>query len=108
LTYVSTGDKFVINKGLDVPYGTLNVSNISAVTWTGLYTANVIESVSNLYYTNNRVYANVTSLLSTYTGNIHAGNVTTTGAIEYGNVSAGTKIIQIYNAVTNSLDTIFV
>ena len=108
LTYVYPDDKFVINKGLDVLYGTLNVANISAVTWSGLYTANVIESASNLYYTDDRVYANVTALLSEYTGNIHAGNVTTTGAIEYGNVSSGTKVIQVYNSVTNSLDTIFV
>jgi hypothetical protein len=43
-----------------------------------LTTANVAESTSNLYYTNTRVYGNVIALLPTYTGNVNAGNVTTT------------------------------
>jgi hypothetical protein len=43
-----------------------------------LTTANVIESTSNLYYTNARVYSNVASMLSTFTGNVNAGNITTT------------------------------
>ena len=42
-----------------------------------VYTANVMESVSNLYYTNDRVYANVIALLPEYTGNIKAANITT-------------------------------
>jgi len=39
-----------------------------------LTTANIAES-GNLYYTNARVYSNVTSLLPTYTGNVGASNV---------------------------------
>jgi len=38
--------------------------NISANSWFGLYTANVIETAGNLYYTNARVYANVIGLLN--------------------------------------------
>jgi len=37
---------------------------ISANIWQGIYTANVIESTSNLYFTNARVYANVSPLLA--------------------------------------------
>ena len=88
-------------------------ANVSYITSTisssvsGLTTANVTEVASNLYYTNARVYANVTSLLPTYTGNITAGNIATTGVVSYGNVTAGPKVVQIYNSATNSLDTIF-
>ena len=39
-----------------------------------LTTANIAES-GNLYYTNARVYSNVTFLLPTYTGNVGASNV---------------------------------
>jgi hypothetical protein len=53
----------------------ISVNRISANIWANLYTSNVIESASNLYYTNARVFANVVSLLSTYTGNINASNI---------------------------------
>jgi len=39
-----------------------------------LTTANVVE-LTNLYYTNARVYSNVISLLPNYTGNISVGNI---------------------------------
>jgi len=67
--------------------GNINASNInitgriSANIWSGIFTANVTESASNLYYTDARVYANVVSLLSTYTGNLSAGNLNITGGI---------------------------
>ena len=50
LTYRSTGDKFEFNKSLDV-IGTLTAATVYANVWNNLYTANVIESASNLYYT---------------------------------------------------------
>ena len=40
----------------------------------GLNTANISE-LTNLYYTNARVYTNVVALLPTYTGNISADNI---------------------------------
>ena len=104
-TYNSGNDKFVINKGIDVLNGTINATNISATTWTGIYTANVSESASNLYYTNSRVYSNVISALPTYTGNSGStlttgnqpyitslgtlANLTVTGNITAGNIFAG-------------------
>ena len=39
---------------------------ISATTWIGISTANVIEIGSNIYYTNARVYSNVIGILSNY------------------------------------------
>lgn len=41
-------------------------NSISANVWSGLYTANVIES-SSLYFTNARVYSNISPLLNTNT-----------------------------------------
>jgi filamentous hemagglutinin len=77
----------------------ISAGNISATTWLNLYTANVIESGNSIFYTNARVLSNITaylaanpqggtfananvsSLLSTYTGNLAAGNLILTGGI---------------------------
>jgi len=40
----------------------ITVTKITANIWNGLYTANVIETASNLYFTNARVFANVTQM----------------------------------------------
>ena len=64
LKYRSTGDKFEFNKSLDVQ-GTLTANgwaNLYAANVIGLTTANVVE-LTNLYYTNARVYSNVIPLL---------------------------------------------
>jgi hypothetical protein len=45
--------------------GNITVSTITANVWQGLYTANVIETAGNLYFTNARVYANIAPLLTT-------------------------------------------
>ena len=78
----------------------LSTNNISSLNWIGLYTANVIETSGNLYFTNARVYSNVISLLSTYTGNINAGNITMTG----GSVT-GANLISANNIFTGNLTT---
>jgi hypothetical protein len=59
----------------------LSTNNISSLNWIGLYTANVIETSGNLYFTNARVYSNIVSTLATYNGNINAGNIITGGAL---------------------------
>jgi hypothetical protein len=59
----------------------ISANNISATNWLNLYTANVIETAGNLYFTNTRVYSNVISLLPTYTGNLSVGNLNVTGGI---------------------------
>ena len=64
LKYRSTGDKFEFNKSLDVQ-GILTANgwaNLYAANVIGLTTANVVE-LTNLYYTNARVYSNVIPLL---------------------------------------------
>ncbi len=48
-----------------VTTNTLVTTRITANIWNGLYTANVIESPTNLYYTNARVVSAVTPLLTT-------------------------------------------
>jgi hypothetical protein len=52
----------------NVNAGNVNVNRISSNIWTGLYTANIIESSSNLFYTNTRVYSNIIQLLPTLAG----------------------------------------
>ena len=42
---------------------TIFTNEITSNIWNGIYTANVLESASNLYFTNARVYANVQPLL---------------------------------------------
>jgi hypothetical protein len=42
---------------------TIIANVVTSSIWNGIYTANVIESPNNLYYTNTRVYANVKPLL---------------------------------------------
>ena len=77
----------------------ISTNNISSLNWIGLYTANVIESGNSIFYTNARVLSNVTAYLAanpqggtygnanvgayltTYTGNIAAGNLILTGGI---------------------------
>ena len=58
ITYVNTGDKFVISKTTEIR------GNISADAWLNLYTSNVIES-TNQYFTNVRVLQAVNPLLTT-------------------------------------------
>ena len=73
----------------------LSTNNISSLNWIGLYTANVIETSGNLYFTNARVYSNIVSTLATYTGNIFAGNLTTGGAL--GGSITGANLISANN-----------
>ena len=47
----------------------ISANNISATNWLNLYTANVVETASNLYFTNARVYSNILALLPTLAGN---------------------------------------
>jgi len=58
LLYKVVGDKFEINKNFTVN------GAITANTWTGLYTSNVIEN-TNQFFTNTRVLQAVTPLLTT-------------------------------------------
>ena len=60
---------------------TITANTITANVWNRLYTANVIETSSNLYFTNARVYANVIALLPQYTGNLQLGNLAITNRI---------------------------
>ena len=90
-----TATSIVINTSVANSYttaGNVNAGNVIATThqgniWLGIYTANVLESASNLYYTNARVYSNVIALLPTLAGSgitIQANgriSATTTGTV---------------------------
>jgi hypothetical protein len=74
----------------------ISTNNISSFNWIGLYTANAIESASNLYYTNARVFA----ALSSGTG-VNYSN--TTGVISIGqNVSPNASVTFANLIVTGS------
>ena len=57
----------------------ISAVNIAATNWIGLYSANVIESQNALYYTNARVYANVSPLLNL---KANVADLTTSNVIE--------------------------
>jgi len=79
--------------------GNITITNrIVANVWSGIFTANVTESASNLYFTNARVYSNIVSTLATYTGNIFAGNLTTSGAL--GGSITGANLISANNFIS--------
>ena len=63
--------------------GTFTVKTIQANVWNGLYTSNVIETSSNLYFTNTRVFNAVT--IGTITGDIAVtGNLVANGLVIQG------------------------
>jgi len=83
LTYRYSADKFEFNKSLDV------LGTISANGWAGLYAANIIglttanvAEITNLYYTNARVYSNVIGLLD---AKANVADLTTANITEVGN-----------------------
>jgi hypothetical protein len=86
-----------------------NISNIAniVVSISNFTTANLAEATSNLYYTNARVFGNVTSTLA---GNVSIGNVniSSSGTINYSNNFGTVKVYQYYNQSTGSLDTVFI
>jgi hypothetical protein len=98
LTDGTVGQALQTNGTGNLYWGTVATT---ATSITGLNTANVSESASNLYYTNARVYANVVSLLTTYTGNISAGNISTGGAT--GGFITGANLITSNNITVTNL-----
>jgi hypothetical protein len=83
LTYRYSADKFEFNKSLDV------LGTISANGWAGIYASNIIglttanvAEVTNLYYTNARVYSNVIGLLDAKS---NVADLTTANVAEVGN-----------------------
>jgi hypothetical protein len=61
----------------------ISTNNISSVNWIGLYTANVIETAGNLYFTNARVFANVSPLLDR---KANVADLTTANVVELNNL----------------------
>jgi len=68
--YLSGATISLGNTTLSSQNGVFVVPAIQANIWNNLYTANVIETAGNLYYTNARVYANVTERLANLDMNI--------------------------------------
>ena len=79
----------LIVNGVELITGTGNISvnTITANVWQGIYTANVIETSGNLYFTNARVYANIAPLLTTANINEFGSNLYFTNARVYANIS---------------------
>jgi len=69
----------------------ISVNRITSNSWQGLYTANVLETAGNLYYTNARVYANVSPLLA-FTYNVK----------KYGAV--GNQVVDDTTAIQNAIN----
>ena len=89
----STG---VVSATGNVLSGNVITTAIQANIWTGLYTANVLETNSNLYYNNTRVYSNILALLPTLAGsgiNIQAN----------GQINANTQSVSLTGLSTTNL-----
>ena len=107
LKYRSTGDKFEFNKSLDVQ-GTLTANgwaNLYAANVIGLTTANVAE-LTNLYYTNARVYSNVTPLLDLKANvvDLTTSNIAELTNLYYTNSRVYANVIGLLNAKANVVD----
>jgi hypothetical protein len=72
-------------------------------------TSNVTEG-SNLYFSNARVSAAISSqtlINATFSGNVVASNVFVSNRVNFGNATSSAVVYQVYNSTTNSLDTVF-
>ena len=79
----------------------------TAQTVIGLNTANVAESVSNLYYTNARVYANVIGLLNAKANTVDlttANVIESTGNLYFTNARVYANVISLLNEKANVVD----
>jgi len=77
----------------------ITVAGITANIWNGLYTANVIESASNLYFTNARVYSNVIALLPSLAGQ----NITIAANGQINSTASGTGTVSLAGLTTSNL-----
>ena len=84
----------------------INVNEITSNIWNNLYTANVIETAGNLYYTNARVYANVISLLNAKANvvDLTTSNVVELNNLYYTNTRVYSNVISLLNAKANVTD----
>jgi CheY-specific phosphatase CheX len=108
LTYRYSADKFEFNKSLDV------LGTISANGWAGIYASNIIglttanvAEVTNLYYTNARVYSNVIGLLDAKSNvaDLTTANVTEVGNnIFYSNARVFANVSPLLTAKANVTD----
>jgi len=80
ITYLVSGDKFNINKNVEI------LGDIKANTWTGLYTGNVLES-TNQFFTNARAVLAITPYLTTANVSETNSNLYYTNARVFANVS---------------------
>jgi hypothetical protein len=73
-------------------------------------TSNVTEG-SNLYFSNARVSAAISSQTlgnATFTGNVSASSIAVKDRVNFGNATTSVIVYQVYNSTTNSLDTVFI
>ena len=100
ITYVNATNSWNLNKDIIVT-SNINAGNIIATAhqgtiWTGIYTANVIESGSALYYTNARVNSNVIAFLPSLAGSGIAIQAN-------GQISANTQSVSLAGLTTSNL-----
>jgi hypothetical protein len=100
ITYVNATNSWNLNKDIIVT-GNVNAGNVIATAhqgtiWTGIYTANVIESGSALYYTNARVNSNVIAFLPSLAGSGIAIQAN-------GQISANTQSVSLAGLSTTNL-----
>jgi hypothetical protein len=73
-------------------------------------TSNVTEG-SNLYFSNARVSAAISSQTlsnATFSGNVSVSSIAVKDRVNFGNATTSVIVYQVYNSTTNSLDTVFI
>ena len=71
----------------------------------------VIGAGSNLYFSNARVSAAISSQTlsnATFSGNVSASSIFVKDRVNFGNATTSVIVYQVYNSTTNSLDTVFI
>jgi hypothetical protein len=86
----------------------ITATNVTATAWFGLYTANVIESPANLYFTNTRVVAALVAgnnVTIEPNGRISANVTDSLGAVTTDNISEGVNNLYFTNARARAVFT---
>ena len=96
---------FATETGANIRVRSVTSNVIASNTWIGIYTANVVESASNLYFTNARVQSNIIALLPSLAGNnitIEAnGRISaTTGGVSIGSL-VGLNTANVAESLSN-------
>jgi hypothetical protein len=103
----ATVDTF-LSVGSNIAASNLSVNTVTANNWVGIYTSNVIETNSNLYYTNARVRSTISAadnsiVYDKTNGTIQSNIVYITSVISTSNIAEGSNLYYTNTRVRSTL-----